>query len=72
MGSNFEQMRHDWWIRRAILHLFHQKCFPVITCIPCDQLKEAEELFPVQYFQATEIHKQTQREKEIRNGIQPG
>lgn len=69
--SNFEQMRRDWWVRRAILHLSIHKCFcpEVLTCRECEQLKEAEELFPVQYFSAMEIKEQTQREKEIKNGF---
>lgn len=64
--TDFEQMRRDWWVRRAILHMFSHVCFcpQVLNCITCDQLKEAEEHFPVQYSQALQIKKETE------NGIQ--
>lgn len=64
--TDFEQMRRDWWVRSAILHLMNHTCFcpDLLMCIPCNQLQEAQEMFPVQYSQALQIKKET------KNGIQ--
>lgn len=67
------EIRHQKsWIRQAILHLFNHKCWPVITCIPCEQLKDANNLFPEQYAQALAIYEKVKRERETEHGIQPG
>lgn len=62
--GDFEQMRRDWWVRRAILHLMAHKCFcpEVLTCIPCQQLEEAQEFWPVQYAQALDMYAQFKKE----------
>ncbi len=62
--GDFEQMRRDWWVRRAILHLMAHKCFcpKVLICIPCQQLEEAQEFWPVQYAQASDMYAKFKKE----------
>jgi hypothetical protein len=64
---DLDTKKRSWWVRRAVLHLMSHRCWDGICfCIPCDQLKEAKELFPKEYEEAVKIYSQT---RVARNGI---